>query len=103
MVFALGGRIVGFDLFDQPATLAKSWPKLVRAYALDACVTHAEAAQSVCRDDIENWLRTARGAKEETFKSPGMGDDVRLEGPQLIGAGLVVEDRPVHMEVFANT
>ena len=59
VVFAHDGRIVGFDLFDQPSTLAKLWPKLVRAYALDACVARAEAAPSVGRDDVEKWLHGA--------------------------------------------
>ena len=77
-VFAYGGRIVGFDLFDQPATLAKLWPKLVRAYAVDA---RAEAGGgAVTGTAVRDWLHTAPQAKEETFKSPGLGDDVRLEG-----------------------
>jgi hypothetical protein len=36
------------------------------------------------------------------FKSPGLGDDVRLETQRLSGAGLVVEGQPVHVEVFAQ-
>ena len=99
--FAFGGRIVGFDLFDQPATLAKLWPKLVRAYAVDA---RAEAgAVPVTRDAVREWLHSAPTVKEEKFKSPGLGDDVRLEGTTLVGAGLMLEDHPVHVEVFANT
>jgi hypothetical protein len=99
-VFAHGGRIVGFDLFDQPATLVRLWPKLIRAYAIDA--RHAAGAAPVTREAVEAWLRGAAGAKEEVFKSPGLGNDVRLEAPQLVGAGLLVEDRPVHVEVFAE-
>jgi hypothetical protein len=99
-VFAYGGRIIGFDLFDQPATLAKLWPKLVRAYAIDARV--ATAATPVKRAEVEEWLRTALEAREEVFKSPGVGDDVRLETVRLTGAGLLVEGQPVHVEVFAQ-
>src|SRR6516162_4545363 len=36
VLFAVAGQIEGADLFDQPATLAKLWAKLVRGYALDA-------------------------------------------------------------------
>ncbi len=100
VVFAYGGRIAGFDLFDQPATLAKLWPKLVRAYAVDARAE--EEAAPVTRGAVRDWLRTALGVKEETFKSPGLGDDVRMEGTTLVGAGLVLNDHPVHVEVFAN-
>ena len=52
--------------------------------------------------EVHGWLRSALEAKEEVFKSPGLGEDVRMEGTQLVGAGLVVEGRPVHVEVFAQ-
>jgi len=48
------------------------------------------------------WLRSAAGAKAEPFKSAGLGEDVRLEGPNLVGAGLVVEEQPIHVELFAE-
>jgi hypothetical protein len=101
-VFALGGKVVGFDLFDSPATLAKLWPKLVRAYAVDARYVPAEGAPPVRREAVAEWIKAMPQAKEEKFKSPGLGDDVRLEGPTLVGAGLLVDEQPVHVEVFAN-
>jgi len=100
VVFAYGGQIVGFDLFDQPTTLAKLWPKLVRAYGIDAYTEHAD--KRVGREEVQGWLSSSLQAKEEVFKSPGLGSDVRMEGPTLIAAGLVVEDHPVHVEAFAN-
>jgi hypothetical protein len=101
-VFAYGGKVVGFDLFDRPATLAKLWPKLVRAYALDAYVTKEASGRTVTRDEVEAWLRQAADAKEEVFKSPGVGDDVRVQGKELVAAGLVIDERPVHVEAFAE-
>jgi hypothetical protein len=102
VAFAYGGRLVGFDLFDKPETLARLWPKLVRAYASDARVAPREEVKAITPDDVAAWLRSAVQAKEETFKSPGVGNDVRLEGARLIGAGLVVGEHPVHVEVFAS-
>lgn len=99
-VFAYGGQIVGFDLFDRPATLAKLWPKLVRAYGIDAYTTQTE--KRVNQAEVQGWLQGAGQAKEEVFKSPGVGNDVRMEGPTLVGAGLLVENQPVHVEVFAS-
>lgn len=58
--FAVHGRIVGADVFDKPATLAKLWPKLIR----------------VCR------CSTRRGRQA--------------------GDRLVVDDQPVHIEIFAE-
>ena len=99
-VFAYGGRIVGFDLFDRCSTLARLWPKLVRAYAIDARA--AAGSSAVTAEAVREWLKGASAAKEETFKSAGLGDDVRLESPGLVAACLSVEDRPVHVEAFAE-
>lgn len=99
-VFAYGGKIVGFDLFDRPATLAKLWPKLLRSYAIDARV--APVAAPVEADRVREWLASSRGAGEEAFPSPGLGEDVRLEGPSIEAACLRVDGRPIHVEAFAR-
>src|SRR5205085_319269 len=100
--FVFGGRLLGVDLFDQPATLAKLWPKLVRAYALDSLMETETQAEPLTGDAVRQWLRTAATAKAETFPSPGLGEDWRLESKGVVGAGLVVEGHPVHVEMFAD-
>jgi hypothetical protein len=99
-VFAFGGRIAGVELFDRPETLAKLWPKLVRSYAIDAL--EENDSRPLTREKVGEWLQMARGAQTRSFKSPGLGEDVRLETAGLVGAGLVVEDQPVHVELFAE-
>jgi hypothetical protein len=32
----------------------------------------------------------------------GLGDDIRVEAEEIVGAGLVVDDQPVHGEIFAE-
>jgi len=102
VVFAYGGKIVGFDLFDRPETLTKLWTKLVRAYAVDAYYERQAEVTPVPRSVVAEWMSGAPTAKEEVFKSPGLGDDVRLESPTLVGACLIAEGTPVHVEVFAG-
>jgi hypothetical protein len=102
VAFVLYGKIAGVDLFDQPATLTKLWAKVFRAYALDALEEPEAKAAPLTPEAVRQWLRTADQAKVQPFKSPGLGYDVRLEGTTLVGAGLVVEDHPVHVELFAN-
>jgi hypothetical protein len=101
-VFVIHGRIAGVDLFDQPATLARLWPKLVRGYAIDALERTADDNGPLSREAVAQWLQTAASAHSRSFKSPGLGDDVRLEADGLVGAGLVVENQPVHVELFAE-
>ena len=101
-VFAVHGRIAGADIFDKPATLAKLWPMLVRGYALDSLEPSEGEPAPVSQDAVRKWLRRAAAAKMEYFKSEGLGDDVRVEAPDLFGAGLVVDDQVVHVEIFAE-
>lgn len=101
-VFAFGGRIVGVDLFDQATTLVKLWPKLIRSYAIDALEQYDSPSTPLPREMVAQWLEAAARAKAEPYKSPGLGLDVRLEADGLVGAGLVVEDHPVHVELFAE-
>jgi hypothetical protein len=98
-VCAVAGRIAGLDLFDQPATLAKFWPKLIRAYALDA-LEQASPASPMTVESVSQWVRAANLPKIESFRSPGLGMDLRLSGSEFLGACLVVEDHPVHLELF---
>jgi hypothetical protein len=99
-VFALNGRVVGADLFDRPETFAKLWPKLVRSYALDALEESADAPPALDRTTAEGWLRRAADLEPKPFASPGLGEDVRLSGTEVVGAGLVVEQQPVHVQLF---
>lgn len=99
--FVLNGRISGVDLFDKPSTLAKLWPKLVRGYSLDA-LEAGKANSTLTSGVVQEWVRSARAAMVERFESPGVGDDLRLESKDVIGAALVVEDWPVHVEMFVQ-
>jgi hypothetical protein len=100
VAFALAGQIAGADLFDKQTTLVKLWPKLVRAYMLDALEGLHTKAAPVSRETVRQWFQSSAQASVETFKSPGVGDDVRLEGASLVGAALVVDEEPIHVELF---
>ncbi len=95
---ALGGRMAGADLFDQPATAETLWPKLMRSYALDA-LDSAEGA-AVERERAVRLFGRARGAHAETFPSIALGEDVRFDGDGVTGGGLVYDEIPVHITLF---
>jgi hypothetical protein len=103
VLFAVAGRIEGADLFDQPATLVKLWTKLVRAYALDAMEMGESKAPPITTEDGSRWLQAAAGAETESYPSPGVGRDVRLETTALAGSALVVDEQAVHLELFAQS
>jgi hypothetical protein len=103
VLFAVAGRIEGADLFDQPATLAKLWTKLVRGYALDAMEMGESESQPIATEDASRWLQAAAGARTESYPSPGIGRDLRLEATALSGSALVIDEQAVHLELFAES
>jgi hypothetical protein len=102
-LFVLHGKVAGLDLFDQSATLAKLWPKLLQSYAIDALEQSPSTAVELSTTDVEEWLKKLDQVQPRPFPSPGIGEDVRFNGPDVVGAGLVVEATPVHVQMFAET
>jgi hypothetical protein len=101
--FAIGGRVVGADLFDQTATLSRLWPKLIRGYALDALETKSSETTALADGlGVKQWLDGVVHVSLERFQSPGAGQDLRFETPALAGSALIVDDQPVHVELFAG-
>jgi len=102
-VFIIAGSIVGADFFDDADTLRKLWPKLIRSCSIDALERPARNERSTSVHEISSWLEASASATQESFPSPGMGLDVRIEGKDVLGASLVIDDHPVHMELFRRT
>jgi hypothetical protein len=98
--FAFGGEVRGMDLFDRPETLAKLWPKLIRSYAIDALGFSNPGGSLPRAAEVETLFRSAVSAQVDVFKSPGLGEDLRLESQDLLGAALMVDRRPIHLELF---
>src|SRR5947207_14046620 len=95
--FAIGGKIVGADLFDKPGTLKKLWSKLVRSYAADALEEPKEKSPEVEGQRVTEWLKSASSAQQHWFDSPGVGTDVRVERGRLLRAMLVEDAQPVEL------
>lgn len=96
VAFGMGGQMVGLDLFDHPATMQRLFPKLLRSYALDA-LDGAADARAIAMNGLLSELALA-----PVFAEPavGLGKDLRIQGRGLVGAGLWVETRYVHLAAF---
>jgi hypothetical protein len=103
-LFALGGRAVGLDLFDAPATLATYLPKLVRGHALDALDLGRGRADASSADgalaEAERFLAALAGCGAQAYAATGLGQDVRLRGEGMAGAALQVDGAFVHVGAF---
>lgn len=103
-IFAIGGEVIGCDLFDCAATLAKLLPKIVRSYALDAVDSASAQDSSAPAPSTAAALamRDRIAAAETTgFPAVGLGEDFRLQAAGLAGGALVVDGRVVHLGAFA--
>ncbi len=104
-LFAVNDSIVALDLFDRPSTLHRMLPKLVRGVAVDAIDGRrsdaSDHAANVVPALAQQFLAVTSAAPQHTVKALGLGDDVRLKGPHLAGAALVVDQHVVHLSAFA--
>lgn len=100
VAFAIAGRITGMDLFDKPATLVKLWPKLARAYALDALEEQDNATPAMTSEGICHWLGALADVATHVTKSPGLGHSIHVGNERVVGSCLVVEQCPIHAELF---
>ena len=95
----INNRFACLDLFDQPATLHKLWPKLVKSYAVEALEAKSKKAAS-SEPEPAAVLSAAANSDCIAFPSVGLGRDLRLTGSGIIGAGLALDDRVIHLSVF---
>lgn len=101
-VFAIGDTLTGVDLFDHADTLKGLLPKVVRSYALDA-IEYASSARGhgvASEVAVASFLREIGEAKAESRSGIGLGEDVRLTGPKVVGGALVHDGRVVHLGAF---
>lgn len=86
-IVAIGGRIVGAEMLDQPRTARALWSRLIRGYGIDAL--DSWRGQPTPPEAATTFLQVAQKARCEASASPGLGDDVRIEGNGLTGSALV--------------
>jgi len=101
-VFAIGDEVVGLDFFSEPATFRAMLPKLVRSYAVDALENDSEAAGGKAKKKARSFLDRLCAADEQEYPAVGLGTDIRLRGPGVVGGALVVEDECLHLAAFAT-
>jgi len=99
-LFAIDGKVAGFDVFDKPSTLRKLLPKLVRSYALDALVGNHQRASIIGVDTINEFLEVICSGEMSLSPSVGMGEDHRFTGDAVAGGALVNDGEVIHLCAF---
>jgi len=101
-LFAYGGKVVGMEIFDRPATLAAQWPKLIGSHLLDVLEMQGAKPAPVAGETVREWLHGLPSVPVQAHPSPGEGKDLRLQGGHVIGSALEVEGSVLHLAVFAE-
>jgi hypothetical protein len=92
---ATGGRVLGIDVFDRPATLRSYLKSLVAGYRLDA---DGDTSRTLVAT-VERFLAEVASERSDTGPGVGMGEEVRLQG-RATGLALVLEGELVHLAAF---
>ncbi|MBT8144965.1 MAG: hypothetical protein KJO55_09710, partial [Gammaproteobacteria bacterium] len=76
-------------------------PKLIASYGLDALQAANAKTKTPTKAAVQAFLRKVSNANATSHKALGMGRDIRIDGQQLVGGALAVDDRLVHLSAFA--
>jgi hypothetical protein len=98
-MFAIGGRLIGLELFEHPELLRKMLSKIVRSYALDA-MHQEDDHRALSKQSVEGFLAEVAGADVQRFPAVGSGEDLRLTSKHITGAALVEGNHVVHLCAF---
>ncbi|KAA3630820.1 MAG: hypothetical protein DWQ08_05675 [Proteobacteria bacterium] len=99
-VFAIGGRIVGVDLFAHPSTFSRLFHKLLSGYAIDAMEMPGSDRRAGV-DAARGFLDQVAGCAPAEYPAVGLGTDLRYHDGGLTVAALVRGEEPVHICAFA--
>lgn len=100
-VFAIGADVVGLDFFSAPETYRTMLPKLVRSYAVDALEHTGTQDRGPTLSGVGLFFERLGAANGRSYPAVGLGTDIRLSGPGVVGGALVVDEDCVHLAAFA--
>ncbi len=100
MAVCINGKVTVCEVFDKKSTLKRMLPRLIRSAAMDALGCQEEVYVEAEKSDVEKFLKRTLKAKVTEHDSPGLGEDVRIKGRGVEGAGLVHEGKVLHLELF---
>jgi hypothetical protein len=103
-IVTIRDRVIGAEIFADEALALAYWEKLARSYAIEAldAPQMGETSTSVDETVLPHFLEQARSSTLRCYQSTGLGQDVRITGTEVTGAGLVYNDSMIHLTLFAE-
>jgi hypothetical protein len=98
-ILALGDTLC-LDWVSRPEAFQRLWPKLRRGYLLDALEALDGAPTHPAR--VAGFVDEVTDAPTTHQPSAGLGRDVRLSGPGVIGSGLELDGELLQLSAFTS-
>jgi len=93
-----GDEVIGLDLVSIPEKYARLHEKLLRSYTFEALVSDRKVDADAALGRA--FLERLADLQAESFKSPGLGWDLRFQGNGVLGSVLTYRGRLVHAAFF---
>ena len=100
----LDGRIEGVDLVSHSEAYEGLHDRLLRSYAIEALVMNHRQASTTQKapEDVAAFLSSTEKAEVSEFPPVGVGSDLRIQSPSVLGAALEFEETAIHLSLFPN-
>ena len=105
MAVFIDGELAGIEILSKFDAFRKTHGKLIQSYVIDALETVGErttGGRSSSKDKVTKLLEAVGEGRVEKRKSVALGDDVRVEADQVVGAGLEFDGLMLQMTIFLN-
>jgi hypothetical protein len=100
-VAARGGRILGVDLFDTPATMHKLWKRIADAYFVEALREDGEQ-QPASPAAAKKFLELVTERLVPAAEQPDLGCELEVSGDDLSGSALWHDGAVCHLAAFTT-
>ena len=103
-VFAINGKPAGLELFDSTETLRTYLAKIVRSYSLTAMADQSATTKrnGQSQAEAEKLLDSVLELDAKSFPALGLGEDFRIESPEITGGALAQNGRVIHLAAFTS-
>ncbi len=97
-VFLSPDGILGCELLATPELFRRCVEKIVRSFAFEV-LSMPDYVQTA-ENGSARWWESVLDSAITTHRSPGAGHDIRLQNAEIVGSGLQLYDRLLHLSCF---
>jgi len=97
-IFMKHDGILGLEMLGNQELYLQECPKIVSSFAFD--VLKSPDLKRVSAEKSKQWWAEVLNRNFTEHRSPGAGEDIRVDDDTLLGAGLLLNDHLVHFSCF---